>query len=49
MVVLSCFNSSERTEREWQKLFELADKRFQFEAVVTPNGSTMSIIQAIWA
>ena len=48
MVVLSCFNSSERTTMDWQRLFEEADIRFRFDNAITPQGSTMSIIQAIW-
>lgn len=33
---------------DWQSLFEEADMRFRFDDAITPEGSTMSIIQATW-
>lgn len=33
---------------DWQRLFEEADMRYRFDDVITPEESTMSIIQAIW-
>lgn len=48
MVVLSCFNSRERTAKDWQTLFENADEQFRFEDVITPEGSSMSLVMATW-
>ncbi len=40
--------SGQITHTAISRVFELADERFQFEDLNTPEGSAMSIIQATW-
>jgi len=46
--MLSLFNSSERTLLAWRNLFALADPRFVLADIRRPEGSTMSVIEAVW-
>lgn len=48
LIMATCFNGCERNERGWRELFERADKRFIFKGITTPQGSMMSLIEAVW-
>lgn len=49
MVMLACFNSSERTAADWEKLFTTADQRFEFLGVRQLEQSTMAVVEVQWA
>ncbi|RKF61752.1 O-methyltransferase gsfB [Erysiphe neolycopersici] len=49
LAMLSLLNSQERDENEYRMLFKAADERFQFIGVRTSVGSSMALIEAIWA
>jgi ubiquinone/menaquinone biosynthesis C-methylase UbiE len=42
------WNSLERTVPDWKKLFADTDSRLKFRKTITPLGSTISLIEAIW-
>jgi hypothetical protein len=46
--MLTLFNSQEREEGDWIKLFKRADSRFSTPKIWTPEGATMGIIEATW-
>jgi hypothetical protein len=46
--MLTVWNACERTAKDWEKLFELADKRFVFKGTTLPQGSIMSIVEVGW-
>ncbi|KAI1343218.1 S-adenosyl-L-methionine-dependent methyltransferase [Xylariaceae sp. FL0016] len=48
LVMMTCLNAQERTEAEFRKLFELANKGFVFMGVTRPKDCRMSIIEAVW-
>ncbi|POS83989.1 hypothetical protein EPUL_004643 [Erysiphe pulchra] len=49
LAMLSLLNSQERDENEYRMLFKAADERFHFIGVRTSVGSSMALIEAIWA
>ncbi|KAI6251135.1 Chlorophenol O-methyltransferase [Erysiphe necator] len=49
LAMLSLLNSQERDETEYRMLFKSADKRFRFIGVHNSVGSSMALIEAIWA
>ncbi|CEN59742.1 hypothetical protein ASPCAL02186 [Aspergillus calidoustus] len=48
MIQMLGWNSLERTESDWKSLFALVDPRLQFVGTKTPEGSIVSLIEAIW-
>ncbi|RFN43251.1 hypothetical protein FIE12Z_12510 [Fusarium flagelliforme] len=52
LLMLTLLNSQERTEKEFEELFKVADERFVFKVlrkgVTRPEGCRMSIIEAVW-
>lgn len=46
--MMAGWNSKQRTEKDFQKLFEVADSRFLFQGAVRPSGSRMWCIQATY-
>ncbi|KAJ4263755.1 hypothetical protein NW762_005788 [Fusarium torreyae] len=48
MLMLTLLNAQERTEKEFEELFKAADERFVFKGVTRPEGSRMSIAEAVW-
>lgn len=42
------WNSLERTARDWQDLFARADPRYEFLGTKTPEGSLISVIEAVY-
>lgn len=48
LVTLSLLNAQERTEEEFKNLFQEVDARFVFKGVSKPEGSRMSVVEAIW-
>ncbi|RAK95914.1 putative O-methyltransferase [Aspergillus ibericus CBS 121593] len=48
MNMLSLFHSHERDTDDWKLLLAKADPRFQWEGVVQPEGSNLSIIEVSW-
>lgn len=48
MLMQAQFNAPERTERAWRELFQKVDSRLVLSSIVTPAGSMMSIIEAVW-
>lgn len=49
MIMLSLFNSREREEADWRRLFHEADARFTKVKIWVPDGATLAIIEAVWA
>lgn len=43
------WNSLERTSRDWERLFQKVDSRLKFLGTRTPEGSCVSLIEAVWA
>ncbi|KAF7587809.1 hypothetical protein BBP40_006690 [Aspergillus hancockii] len=48
MIMMACWNSSERTATDFQRLFHMADERFVFEGRTQPEGSTMALATFGW-
>lgn len=48
LVMSSIQNARERELEDWKDLFKQADKRFNFEEVISPPGSNHSLIIAAW-
>ncbi|KAL3455582.1 S-adenosyl-L-methionine-dependent methyltransferase [Aspergillus heterothallicus] len=48
MIELLGWNSLERTETDWKSLFALVDPRLEFVGTKTPEGSIVSLIEAVW-
>lgn len=48
MIMMSLFNSRERSKQDWEKLFADADSRFQQVKVWQPAGSQLGLIEATW-
>ena len=48
MIQATGWNSLERTAPDWERLFTLADPRFEFQGTRTPSGSLISLISAVW-
>ncbi|KAL4792588.1 O-methyltransferase-domain-containing protein [Aspergillus venezuelensis] len=48
MVQMLGWNSLERTESDWKSLFALVDPRLEFVGTKTPEGSIVSLIEAVW-
>lgn len=42
------WNSLERTGKDWHDLFARADPRFEFLGTRTPEGSSISMIEAVY-
>ncbi|KAK6527401.1 hypothetical protein TWF694_004390 [Orbilia ellipsospora] len=48
MFVLNIYNSFEREEAEWRKLFAEVEPRLRLDTITQPSGSLLSIIQATY-
>ncbi|KAH8886740.1 S-adenosyl-L-methionine-dependent methyltransferase [Thozetella sp. PMI_491] len=48
LVMFAALNAQERTEAEFRALFQEASDGYVFLGVSRPNGSRMSIIEAVW-
>ncbi|PVI08121.1 sterigmatocystin 8-O-methyltransferase [Periconia macrospinosa] len=42
------YNSKERDAEEWEALFQLADKRFALNRIVSLPGSLLSVVEFLW-
>ena len=45
MEMMTVVNAPERTENDWRDVIKRADSRYSVEAVVTPQGTAMSVIE----
>ncbi|KAL2844377.1 S-adenosyl-L-methionine-dependent methyltransferase [Aspergillus pseudoustus] len=48
MIQMLGWNSLERTESDWKSLFAAVDPRLEFVGTITPEGSIVSLIEAVW-
>ncbi|KAI4127458.1 MAG: hypothetical protein LQ338_003181 [Usnochroma carphineum] len=48
MQMMTVVNSKERTEKDWAEVIKRADSRYSVEAVVTPPGAAMSVIEIVF-
>ena len=48
MIQATGWNSLERTEPDWRRLFASVDPRFHFLGTRTPKGSAVSLIEAVF-
>lgn len=48
MIQATGWNSLERTESDWQRLFASVDARYHFLGTRTPKGSAVSLIEAVF-
>ena len=48
VTMLQLLNAKERDVDDWTALFAMADPRFKFLGARQPEGSRMSIMEAIW-
>ena len=48
MLMMTGWNSKERTEREWRELFTSADERFDFVGIRQSKQSALQIIEVIY-
>lgn len=48
MFMMAGWNARERSTKDFEGLFTLADAGFRFVGASTPPGSSMSIIEAVW-
>ncbi|KAI1092133.1 S-adenosyl-L-methionine-dependent methyltransferase [Rostrohypoxylon terebratum] len=48
LAMMELFNSREREEKDWERLFDEADSRFRFEGVRTVPGADLAFISATW-
>lgn len=48
MQMMAAVNSKERTEEDWVEVIKRADSRYSVEAVVTPPGSAMAVIEIMF-
>lgn len=48
MQMMAAVNSKERTEEDWVEVIKRADSRYSVEAVVTPAGSAMAVIEIVF-
>lgn len=48
LTMLQLYNSREREQAEWVRLFEQADSRFRFVGMRQPAGSAMAVLEAVW-
>lgn len=48
MQMMAAVNSKERTEEDWVEVIKRADSRYSVEAVVTPPGSAMAVIEIVF-
>jgi len=46
--MMAIFNATEREEEEWRELFTSADSRYSWKGVISPKGSILSMIEAVW-
>lgn len=46
--MLSLLNAKERDDDDWFNLFKQADPRFKYLGHNQPQGSRMSIMEAVW-
>lgn len=46
--MMAIFNATEREEEEWRDLFTAADSRYSWKGVISPKGSILSMIEAVW-
>lgn len=46
--MLSLLNAKERDDDDWIDLFKQVDERFKYIGHFQPQGSRMSIMEAIW-
>jgi hypothetical protein len=48
LVMLTLLNAQERSQADFASLFAKVDNRFKFIGSRKPEGSRMSIIEAVW-
>ena len=48
MLMMTAWNSKERTEKDWRQLFAQADPRFEFVGVKRPRQSELQIIEVVF-
>ncbi|KAJ0414364.1 putative O-methyltransferase [Aspergillus carlsbadensis] len=48
MIQMLGWNSLERTASDWKSLFASVDPRLEFVGTITPEGSIVSLIEAVW-
>ena len=48
MQMMTVVNSKERTEKDWAEVVNRADSRYSIEAVVTPPGAAMAVIEIMF-
>jgi hypothetical protein len=48
MIQATGWNSLERTEPDWCRLFASVDSRYQFLGTRTPEGSAVSLLEAVF-
>ena len=49
MIGATGWNSLERTTNDWENLFASVDPRYHFLGARTPKGSSVSLIEAVYA
>ena len=48
MIQATGWNSLERTTEDWERLFAAVDPKLSFCGTRTPEGSFVSLIEAVW-
>jgi hypothetical protein len=48
LMMLILLNAKERDDDDWVSLFAAADPRFKYLGHTQPEGSLMSIMEAVW-
>jgi hypothetical protein len=47
-MMLALFNAGDRTSERWEGLLKMSDARFDYRGIKTIDGSTLSLIEAVW-
>jgi hypothetical protein len=47
-MMLALFNAGDRTAERWEGLLKTSDARFDYRGIKTIEGSTLSLIEAVW-
>ena len=48
MQMMTVVNSKERTEKDWAEVIKRADSRYSIEAVVTPPGAAIAVMEIMF-
>ena len=48
MQMMTVVNSKERTEKDWAEVVKRADSRYSIQAMVTPPGAAMAVIEIMF-